>query len=144
MRDRKMMLLIAGMAVAVTAACSKPADKTETKIETTTTSPQSRVETTQETTQVGSTMEGKTETKVKTDDGTVKTNVGTFVGTVTVYKPGKEIEVLTGESDRHSFSLDSKDVAVSIDGTVVVGAKVHVVEEKGDKGSRITVSVDRM
>ncbi len=144
MRDRKMMLLIAGVVVAVTAACSQPADKTETKIETTTTSPQRSVETTQETTQVGNTIEGQTETKIKTDDGTVKTNVGTYVGTVTVYEPGKKLEVLTGESDRHSFSLDPKDATVSIDGTVAVGARVRVVEEKGDKGSRIAVSVDRM
>ena len=143
MNDRKPILLIAVAVVAVLAACGKPADTTETKTQATTTSPEGTTETTQQTTQVGNTMEATTETKSKTDEGTVKTNVETFVGTVTVYEAGKKIEVLTGENTRHSVALDAKDVVVSIDGPVAVGAKVKLVEEKGDRGGRVSVTVER-
>ena len=140
---RNSVPLIAAAAIAALTACGKPAEKVETKSQTTSTSPQGQVETKKETTQVGTTLEGKTETTSKTDQGTVKTNVQTIVGTVTVYEAGKKIEVLTGEKTRHTFALDGKDVVVSIDGPIAVGTHVRLVEEKGDRGSRLSVTVER-
>ena len=142
MYHRSSVPLIAAAAIAALTACGKAAEKVETKSQTTTTSPQGQVETKKETTQVGTTLEGKTETTSKTDQGTVKTNVQTFVGTVSVYEPGKKIEVLTGEKTRHAFALDAKDVVVSVDGPIAVGARVRLVEEKGDRGSRVSVTVE--
>jgi hypothetical protein len=60
---------------------------------------------------------------------------------VTVYQAGKKIEVLTGEKTRHAVSLDAKDLQVSVMGAVAVGAKVRLVEEKGDFGTRVGVTV---
>jgi hypothetical protein len=142
MDSRNFVPLIAAAAIAALTACGKPADTVEKKTQVTTTSPQGKVETKEETKQVGSTLEIKTETKSKTDEGTVKTNVQTFVGTVTVYEAGKKIEVLTGENTRHSIELDGKNVQVSIVGPVAVGARVRLVEEKGDRGTRVSVTVE--
>jgi hypothetical protein len=127
--------------VASLAACSKPADTVVTKTETTT-SPQGSVETKEQSKRVGDTLEVKTETKSKTDDGTVKTDTEAFVGTVTVYEPGKKIEVLTGESTRHAVDLAGKNVQVDVVGPVAVGAHVRLVEEKGDRGTRVSVTVE--
>lgn len=134
--------LIALAAIAALTACSKPAGTVERKTESTTTSSQGTVETKQESKQVGSTLEAKTETKSKTDEGTVKSNVETFVGTVTVYEAGKKIEVLTGENTRHAFALDAKDVQISVAGPVAVGSHVRIVSEKGDRGTRVSVTVE--
>ncbi len=142
MDSRKLVPLIAVAAIAALTACSKPADTVEKKTEVTTTSPKGKVETKEETKQVGSTLEIKTETKSKTDEGTVKTNVQTFVGTVTVYEAGKKIEVLTGENTRHTIEFDGKNVQVSVVGPVAVGARVRLVEEKGDRGTRVSVTVE--
>ncbi len=133
---------VALAAAAVLTACSKPADTIERKSDSTITSPQGSVETKQESKQVGNTLEVKTETKSKTDDGTLKSNVQTFVGTVTVYEAGKTIEVLTGESTRHTVALDGKDVVVSVVGPVAVGSRVRLVEEKGDRGTRVSINLE--
>lgn len=143
MRWKKWIAAIAALAaLAAFTACNKPADTTESKTETTTTSPDGTVKTTEETKQVGTTTEGKTETTSKTDQGTVNTNAETFVGTVTVYKAGKTIEVLTGENTRHTVALDRKDVPVSVSGPIAVGSRVTLVEEKGDQGSRVSIMVE--
>ena len=53
---------------------------------------------------------------------------------------GRMIEVMTGEKKRHRFSLDDKDAAYSVDGTVAVGKRLTVTDEVGaDKVRRITV-----
>ena len=47
---------------------------------------------------------------------------------------------MTGEKKMHRFSLDDKDAAYSVDGTVAVGKRLTVTDEIGaDKVRRITV-----
>jgi len=95
-----------------------------------------------ETKQVGSTTESTTETKVDTPFGESKSVTNSYVGTVTEFKPGKSIEVMTGNKNTHSFELDGQNVVVSIDPTIAVGSKVLLVEEKGEKDfRRITVTI---
>jgi hypothetical protein len=153
---KKKLAVVAALAsISTLIACSKPMDTVEKTTKSTTTSPQGTVETTSQATttspqgtvettaatkQVGSTLEGKTETSRTTDEGTVKTNIETFVGTVTVYEAGKKIEVLTGENTRHTVELDGKDVVSNIAGPVMVGARVRLVEEKTDRGTRVSVT----
>ena len=98
--------------------------------------------TTTETKQVGSTAESTSETKVDTPTGETKSVTNTYVGTVTVFTPGKTIEVMTGNKEPHSFELDGKADVIAIDRATAVGSKVLLVEEKGEKGfHRITVTI---
>ena len=101
-----------------------------------------RTTTQTETKQVGSTTESTTETKVDTPFGESKSVTNSYLGTITEFKPGKSIEVMTGNKNTHSFELDGKNVVVSIDPAVAVGSKVLLVEEKGEKDfRRITVTI---
>lgn len=142
LRNKSLTVIAALSALATLTACGKPADKVETKSQTTTTTSQGTLETKKETKEVGATLEGKTETTSKTAEGTFKTNVQTFDGTVTVYEAGKKIEVLTGENTRHTAALDGKDVQVSVVGPIAVGTHVRLVEEKGDRGTRVSVTAE--
>jgi hypothetical protein len=95
-----------------------------------------------ETTQVGTTLASTTETKVATAEGATRSVINTYVGTVTVFVAGKTIEVMTGNKEVHAFALDGKSDLLDIDPTVVVGSKVELIEEKGEKGlHRIAVSL---
>jgi hypothetical protein len=85
-----------------------------------------------ETKRMGSTSQSSTTTKVETAAGDTKAVTNTFVGTVTAFKPGKSIEVMTGDKETHSFDLDGKNQQVSIDPSISVGSKVRLVEEKGE------------
>jgi len=92
--------------------------------------------------QVGSTLAGTTETKSDTSQGKSKTETEEVIGTGTAYKPGKEIEVLTGDNKKHSFGLDQKDTRVDIDPRVTIGTKVQLVQTKDDAGRKsISVSI---
>ena len=134
--------LAAALLVAVF-ACAKEPGTVERKSESTTKTAQGEVKTTQESTQVGNTLEAKTETKTDTGSGTVKGQVETFVGTVTIYEPGKKIEVLTGEKKTHTVALDAKGTALAIDPGVVVGSRVRLTEQTGDdKARRVTVKIE--
>jgi hypothetical protein len=81
--------------------------------------------------------------KSKADKGAAKTNVETLVGTVTVYQAGKKIEILTGDNTRHTIGLSGKNLQVSVVGPVAVGAQVQLVQEKGDQGTRVSVTVKK-
>ena len=95
-----------------------------------------------ETKKVGSTAETTTKTSVETPEGDRSTVTKTYVGTVTQFKPGASIEVMTGEKDTHSFNLDGKDDVINIDPRVAVGSKVQLVEHKPEQGiHRITVTI---
>jgi len=95
-----------------------------------------------ETKQVGSTEETTTETKTETPQGDVRTTTNIYVGTVTALAAGESIEVMTGKKETHRFDLDDRNLVVSVDPRTTVGAKVKLVEEKGDKGfHRITVTL---
>jgi hypothetical protein len=134
-------LLSAGL-LTVAAGCSQSPDAVQKKTESTTQTAEGTVKTTNETKQVGTTLEAKSETKAETPSGTVRSKTETFVGTVTVFTAGKRIEVMTGEKTMHSFSLDDKDIAYSVEGTVTVGKRVTVIDETGDdKVRRITVKL---
>lgn len=125
------------------AACSKEPGAVERKSESTTQTSQGEVKTTQESKQVGNTLEAKTETKTDTGNGTVTGKVETYVGTVTIYEPGKKIEVMTGEKKTHSVTLDAKDTALAIDPGVAVGSRVRLTEQTGDdKTRRVTVKIE--
>jgi hypothetical protein len=50
---------------------------------------------------------------------------------------GKEIEVLTGDSKKHSFGLDEKDSRVEMDPRITVGTKVRLVQDKDSSGRRM-------
>lgn len=134
---------LAAVLLAAAGACSKEPGTVERKSESTTQTAQGEVKTTQESKQVGNTLEAKTETKTDTGSGTVKGKVETFVGTVTIYEPGKKIEVMTGEKKTHSFALDAKDTALAIDASVAVGSRVRLTEQTGeDKVRRVTVKIE--
>ena len=141
MNLRNSVPLIAAAAMAALVACDQPTAAVETKTQMTTTGPQGKVVTSQETRRVGSTVESKIETKSRTDDGMVKVQAETYVGTVTVYEAGKKIEVLTGESTRHAFDLDTRSLLVSVAGTVAVGSRVRLEAQKGSDGAWNSVAV---
>lgn len=146
MQHRRYSFLPSAMSAALlmgAVACAKEPGAVERKSESTTKTAQGEVKTTQESKQVGSTLEAKTETKTDTGAGTVKGKVETYVGTVTIYEPGKKIEVMTGEKKTHTFALDAKDTALSIDKGVVVGSRVRLTEQTGDdKTRRLTVKIE--
>lgn len=104
--------------------------------------PATTTKTTTETKQVGSTAESTSKTQVVTPTGDQTFVTNSYVGTVTVFTPGKSIEVMTGNKEAHAFALDGKDDVVVIDRHTAVGSKVQLVEEKPDKGiHRITVTI---
>lgn len=146
MQHRKYSFFLSALAAALVvaaAACSKPEGTVERKSESTTQTSQGEVKTTSESKQVGNTLEAKTETKTDTGSGTVKGKVETYVGTVTVYEPGKKIEVMTGDKSTHSVALDAKDTSVDIDVKVAVGSHVRLTEQTGDdKARRVTVKIE--
>jgi hypothetical protein len=147
MQDRRYSFLVSALGTAFlvfsAVACSKESGTVERKSETTTQTAQGEVKTTQESKQVGTTLEAKTETKTDTGAGTVKGKVETYVGTVTLYEPGKKIEVMTGEKKTHTVALDAKDTAVAIDAPVAVGSRVRLTEQTGDdKVRRVTVKIE--
>ncbi len=134
---------LGGAALAATVACSKAPGTEERKTEMTTQTSQGEVKTTSQSTQAGNTLEAKAETKADTPAGTVKAETETIVGTVTVYEPGKKIEVMTAEKKMHAFTLDTKDTVVSVDPGVVVGSRVKLTEQTGDnKTRRVTVKLE--
>ena len=140
MFHRKLAFLVSAGLLAVATACGQSPNTVQKKTESTTQTSAGTVKTTTETKQVGATLEVKSETKADTPAGTVASKTETIVGTVTVFTPGKKIEVMTGEKKMHTFSLDDKDVVYSVDGSVLVGKRVTVVDETGaDKVQRITV-----
>lgn len=109
--------------------CSRPEDTTKTTTQT-------------ETKQVGTTSQSTSETKVATPFGDTKSVTNTYLGTVTVFKPGERIEVMTGNKEMHGFDLNLKNDVIMIDSGVAIGSKVQLVEEKGEQGfHRITVNI---
>lgn len=127
MHSSKLILMTTAALALV--ACTRAADTTKTTTQT-------------ETKQVGSTTESKTETTVDTASGDTKSVVNRYVGTVTVFEPGKSIEVMTGNKDTHAFDLADKAVVLAIDPSTSVGSKIELVEEMGEKGfHRITVTI---
>jgi hypothetical protein len=134
---------LGGAVLATAVACSKAPGTEERKTETTTQTSQGEVKTSSQSTQAGSTLEAKTETKADTANGTVKTAAEVVVGTVTVYEPGKKIEVMTADKKTSSFALDAKDTVASVDLGVVVGSRVKVTDQTGDnKSRRVTVKLE--
>ena len=137
MKNKQLILLLAAAPLLLVACdrqekASSPANTETPKVETKT-----------ESTQVGTTLESKTETKTDAGHGDVKGTREMVIGTVTIYTAGKKIEVMTGEKKTHSFDLDSKDTASTIDPGVTVGSRVRLVEDKGDdKTRRITVRIE--
>ena len=135
-------LVPAGLLVFAT-ACGPKADTIEKKSESTTQTSEGTVKTTNESTQVGTTLEAKEETKVDTASGTVSSTTETVVGTVTVFEPGKKLEVMTGDKKMHNYSLDDKDIVFSLESPIAVGKRVTVVEQTGDdKVHRVTVKLE--
>ena len=140
MFHRQLAFLASTALLAVAAACSQSPGTVEKKSESTTQTQAGAVTTTNESKQVGTTLEAKSETKADTAAGTVTSKAETIVGTVTVFTPGKKIEVMTGDKKTHAFSLDDKDLVASVDAAVLVGKRVTVTDETGvDKVRRITV-----
>ncbi|MEO5760906.1 MAG: hypothetical protein ABIR28_01215 [Vicinamibacteria bacterium] len=139
-KSKLMAVVIAGSLVGL-AACGKE-EATTTKSETKQTSTDGSTTTQKtESKEVGNTLEATTTTTADTSAGAVKSVTNTFIGTVTIYTPGKTIEVMTGNKETHSFALDGKDSIVAIDGATAVGSKVMLVEDKGEKGfHKITVT----
>jgi hypothetical protein len=143
MNTTKLAYLVpAGLLVFAT-ACGPKADTIEKKSESTTQTSEGTVKTTNESTQVGTTLEAKTETSVDTAAGTVNAMTETVVGTVTVFEPGKKLEVMTGEKKMHTYALDNKDIVFSLESPLAVGKRVTVTEQTGDdKVHHVTVKLE--
>lgn len=125
---RAVPFVVVGALLAI--GCSRPpADTTKTTTESTTK-------------QVGSTEESKVVTTVATSEGDTTAVVNSYLGTVTVFEPGKRIEVMTGNKEVHSFLLEGKYEMISIESVTAVGSKVRLVESKGPQGQRqLTVTI---
>ncbi len=141
---RVALACLLGFALLTAAACEKKTEpRLEVKSQAKSTSPDgAKTTTTTETLQVGSTLAGTTETRSDTSQGKSKTETEEVIGTVTAYKAGKEIEVLTGDNKKHSFGLDQKDTRVDIDPRVTVGTKVQLVQTKDNAGRKsLSISI---
>jgi hypothetical protein len=139
---------ILGIALLAVAGCAKKEEpRLEVKSQAKSTNADGgKTTTTTESLQVGSTLAGTTETTSDTANGKAKSETETVIGTVTTYKPNKEIEILTGDNKKHSFELDEKDSQLAIDPRVTVGTKVQLVQDKGSarrRVIRITVEPNR-
>jgi hypothetical protein len=142
---RIMSLFLLGSALLAGAACEKKeAPRLEVKSQAQSTSADgAKTTTTTDSLQVGSTLVGTTETTSNSPSGKSKSETEEVVGTVTAYKAGKEIEVLTGDNKKHTFGLDQKDTRVDMDPRVTVGTKVQLVQVKDDAGRKsIRVNVE--
>lgn len=146
MRHLKSAMFPSALAAALllsAAACSKEPGTVEKKSEQTTQTSAGEVKTSSESTQAGRNLEAKTETKADTGSGTVKGTVETWVGSVTVFEPGKKIEVMTVEKKKHSVDLDDKNMVATIDPGVAIGSRVRLTEQTGeDKIKRVTVKLE--
>ena len=143
MNTSKLAYLVPAGFLVFATACGPKADTTERKSESTTQTSEGTVKTTDESTQVGTTLDATSETKVDTGSGTVSAKTETIIGTITVFEAGKKLEVLTGEKNNHSYSLDDKDIVFSIEGALAVGKNVTVIEQTGDdKIHRVTVKLN--
>lgn len=122
MRDK---LLVSVLALALTAAISGCRKSTEPRLETKSAA--------------RSTNPDGTQVKAQTGQGAVRSKIETAVGTVTAYKAGKRIEILTGKDKRNGFELDQKDTRASVDSRVKVGTRVRVVQTNaaGRKNIRV-------
>ena len=134
-----MSLFLLGSVLFAGAACEKNKEpRTEVKSSVKSTSADgAKTTTTTEAVRVGSTLAGTTETTSDTSQGKVKSETETVVGTVTTYKPNKEIEILTGDNKKHDFTLDQKDSRVEVAGEVTVGTKVQLTQEKDSEGRKL-------
>jgi hypothetical protein len=141
---RVAVAVLLGFVFLTAAACEKKeTPRLEVKSEAKNTGADgAKATTTTESVQVGSTLAATTETKSDTPQGKSKTQTEEVIGTVTAYKAGKEIVVLTGDNKKHSFDLDQKDTTAEIEPRVTVGTKVQVVQTKDDAGRKsVVVSV---
>ena len=137
--------VILGIVLLAVAGCAKKEEpRLEVKSQAKSTSAEGKkTTTTTESLQVGSTLAGTTETMSDTAHGKAKSETETVIGTVTVYKPNKSIEILTGDNKKHSFDLDEKDSQLHMDPRVTVGTKVQLVQDKDPAGRRvIRISVE--
>lgn len=140
MNTTKLAYLIPAGLLVLATACGPSAGTVEKKSETTTETSGGTVTTTNESTQVGTTLEATSETTVDTSSGNVSAMTKTVIGTITVFEPGKKLEVMTGDKTMHSYSLDDQNIVFAIDGDMAVGKQVTVVEQTGDdRIHRVTV-----
>jgi hypothetical protein len=131
--------LILGIVLLAGAGCAKKeAPRLEVKSQAKSTNADGgKTTTTTESVQVGSTLAGTTETTSDTAAGKAKSATETVIGTVTLYTPNKEIEVMTGDNKKHSFDLAEKDSRADVDVKVTVGSKVQLVQEKDSAGRKL-------
>jgi ABC-type Fe3+-hydroxamate transport system substrate-binding protein len=137
MRNNRLLPLLVIGAVATIVGCqsrSREEKPVETTSETTRKTDDTSSSSKTETTQLGENRESRTESRTDTPQGDTKTIKDEVVGTVTAYKAGERIEVMTGDKDKRAFNLDDKDVVINLDSHVKIGERVKVVEVRGDKG----------
>ena len=136
---RVAVVVLLGFVFLAAAACDKKeTPRLEVKSEAKNTGPDgAKATTTTESVQIGSTLSATTETKSDTPQGKSKTETEEVIGTVTAYRAGKEIVVLTGDNKKHSFDLDEKDSQLDMDPRVTVGTKVQLVQDKDSAGRRV-------
>ncbi len=138
--SKLMAVAVAGSLVGFVACGNEKAATTKTETKQTSTDGSTTTQKT-ESKEVGTTLQSTTTTTADTSAGAVKAVTNTFIGTVTIYTPGKSIEVMTGNKETHAFALDGKDSIVAIDRATQVGSKVMLVEDKGENGfHKITVT----
>ena len=131
--------VILGIVLLAVAGCAKKEEpRLEVKSQAKSTNADGgKTTTTTESLQVGTTLAETTETSSNTAHGKAKSETETVIGTVTVYKPNKSIEILTGDNKKHSFDLDEKDSQLDMDPRVTVGTKVQLVQDKDSAGRRV-------
>jgi sulfite reductase alpha subunit-like flavoprotein len=136
MRNSRLLPLLVMSAVATLVGCQSKREEepVETTSETTRKTDDSSSSSKTETTELGENRESRTESSTDTPKGDTNTIKDEVVGTVTAYKAGKSIEVMTGDNDKRSFNLDDKDVVINVDSDVKIGERVKVVEVRGDEG----------
>lgn len=105
--------------------------------------PSTTKKTTETTVATGGQVEKTEEKTVKSPAGKTKAKTLTVIGTVKEFEAGKSIKVATSKKKSHKFSLNAKDVGVTVDPEVAVGVKVKVVQTTDENGIKtLTISKD--
>lgn|SRR5262245_2014481 len=135
MRNNRLLPFLVMGAFATLIGCQRREEKpVETTSETTRKSDDTSSSSKTDTKQLGDDRESTSESRTDTPHGDTKTTKDEVVGTVTHYKAGKSIEVMTINRDKRSFSLDDKHVVIDIDSHIKVGERVKVVEMRDERG----------
>ena len=145
-QKRKLLLMVGFVSFALllsAGACKKAGDRSSAESETTTTSTEGTETTVQtETEQAGANVETKTETTTEGTGPDTSAKTSTWTGTVTEYKAGDSLEIMTVDNAKKGFDLNEKDWVVNVAPGIRVGSRVRVVEDKTEGRKALTVTLE--